>query len=225
MLLGMPTAKQSRPERRRLTADERRERILEGAMRLFAEYGYHGASMADIARAAGITPAVIYDHFTSKVELQTELLDRHSRELLAYVARAVEAAPEDPALRMRAGVDAFFAFVEEHPFAWRIVFRDPPADPQLAALYATLGSRATEVIALFFRGAAPAALVKEQDFELRAEMFAQLLKTAQNGLAYWWYDHRDVPRSLIVDSVMEFCWMGLEQNLHGERWGRRSHAN
>jgi AcrR family transcriptional regulator len=211
------TTKPRKAPRRRLSAGERRERIFDGAMRLFAERGYHSTSMTDIAEAAGITPAVIYDHFRSKAELQIELLDRQSNELLAFVAAAVAGSSAEPAERMRAGVDAFFAFVEQHPYSWRIVFRDPPTDPGVAAAYRDLGERATQAIALFIRGAAPAELLAAPDADQRAEMFAQLLKTAQNGLAYWWYEHRDVPREVIVDRVIEFCWLGLERTAGGER--------
>src|SRR3954467_10380613 len=107
--------------RRRLSAEERREHILGAGMEVFAERGYQEASMAEIARAAGITPAVIYDHFQSKAELQITLLESQTDELLAYVGSAVVNAPEERSVRMRIGVDAFFAFVEEHPYAWRML--------------------------------------------------------------------------------------------------------
>ena len=186
-------------------------------MEVFAERGYQEASMAEIAAAAGVTPGLIYNHFASKAELQIELLERHTDELLAFVAGAVETAPDDPAQRLRAGVDAFFAFVEQHTYAWRMIFRDPPIDPAVATAYRDLGERATQAIALFIRTSAPPALLDVADAAQRAEMFAQLLKTAQNGLAYWWYEHRDVPREVIVDRVLEFCWLGLDRIAHGER--------
>lgn len=175
--------------------------------------------MGEIARAAGITPAVIYDHFPSKAELQIELLERQTDELLVFVAEAVAAAPEEPGRRLHAGVDAFFAFVEHHGFAWKMIFRDPPTDPAVAEAYARLGSRATDSIALLLRADAPPGLSDAPDTEHRAEMFAQLLKTAQNGLAYWWYDHREVSREEIVARVLEFCWLGLERVGQGERVG------
>ena len=43
-----------------------------------------------------------------------------------------------------------------------------------------------------------------------------MLKMAQNGLAVWWYEHRDVPRADLVDRVIEFCWVGLERIAAGE---------
>src|SRR3954466_11583336 len=98
------------PPRRRLSAAERREQILGAAMEVFAERGYQEASMVEIARAAGITPAVIYDHFASKAELQITLLEGQTEELLTFVGTAVAGDFEDTGEQIRVGVDAFFTF-------------------------------------------------------------------------------------------------------------------
>jgi AcrR family transcriptional regulator len=210
-------ASQERETPRRLSAGERRELILRGATELFAERGYDGTSMGDIARAAGITPAVIYDHFGSKAELQITLLRRETEQMLASIASALEAAPNEPSKRLRAGVDAFFAFVAEHPFAWRMMFRDPPLDPAVAAAYRELGDRTTGAVAVFVQASAPAAMLAGPDGAERIETFAKLLTSAQTGLAFWWYEHREVPREVVVDRFLEFCWIGLERVAAGER--------
>ena len=203
--------------RSRLTAEERRERILQAALENFAARGYREASMAAIAEAAGITPAVIYDHFSSKAGLYTSLLEHKTQEVLLAVGSAVAAAPDDREQRLRAGVDAFFAFVEQQGFAWWLLFRDPPTDPDIAGTYGRLQQTATLGIAAFLRESAPPALLERPDAERDLEMFAQLLRTAQNGLAAWWYERRDVPRDVVVDRVVEFCWLGLERVTQGER--------
>jgi AcrR family transcriptional regulator len=202
---------------RRLSAEQRRERILNGAMRLFAERGYPETSMGQIAKTAGITPAVIYDHFPSKAALQIELLERQTAELITYVASALEASPMEIAARLRAGMDAFFRFVEEHSFAWRMLFRDPPSDPEVAAAYRRLSRQATEGITGFIEAAARGALADYPDPGQTVEMFAELVRSSQNGLAAWWYEHREVPREAIVERMLEFCWIGLERVAHGER--------
>jgi AcrR family transcriptional regulator len=199
------------PRRRRLAPDQRRELILAGAMEAFAECGYERASMADIALRAGITPAVIYDHFPSKAKLQVELLERQTAELLGHVGGALQEAPSDPAKRMRVGVDAFFRFVETHRFAWRMLFREPPTDPEVAAAYSRLDREATAAIAVFIESNAGGALDEYDDPGQTAELFAAALKAAQNALAFWWYEHPEVPREQIVDRLLEFCWSGLER--------------
>jgi AcrR family transcriptional regulator len=198
-------------KKRRLSADERRELVLGGAMRVFAQRGYEGASMGKIARAAGITPAVIYDHFGSKAELAIALLERETEALLRFVAEALDVAPRRQAEQMRAGVDAFFRYVEEHRFAWRLLFRDPPADPAVAAAYRELNGRATAAIAVFLQSGDSGALAGYKNPEQTAEMFAEGLKTAQNGLAAWWYEHPEVPREEVVERLLELVWTGLER--------------
>lgn len=204
-------------ERRRYPAQVRRARILEGALQVFAKRGYAGASMAAIADACGITPAVIYDHFRSKAELHVTLLEAQAAELLATVGTAVDQAPPELRERMRAGVDAFFGFVEQRGFAWWLLFRDPPADPAIAGVYSRIQTEATAGIAAFLREAAPPDLLAQPDADRDLAMFAQLLRTAQNGLAAWWYDHPDTAREVLVDRVMEFCWLGLERVSAGQR--------
>lgn len=201
----------AKERRRRLGPEQRRELILAGAMEVFAERGYEGASMTEIARAAGITPAVIYDHFPSKAKLQVELLQRQTAELLGHVGAALLEAPDDPSQRMRVGVDAFFGFVEEHRFTWRMLFRDPPSDPEVAAAYQLLERQATAGIAAFIEAGAGDALAAYPNSAQVAEMFAEALKAAQNGLAAWWYEHPEVPKEEIVERLLEFCWIGLER--------------
>jgi AcrR family transcriptional regulator len=205
----------TRKPRRRLAPDERRELILGGALRTFAERGYEGASMGEIARAAGITPAVIYDHFPSKAALAIELLGRQTEELFDAVGAALAAAPQHPAAQMRAGVEAYFRYVEEHPAAWRMLFREPPADPEVAAAYRRLNARATQGIAAFMRAGAGDSLAGEEDPERALEMFAELVKVAQNGLAAWWYEHPEVPREEVARRLLEFCWEGLAARAEG----------
>jgi AcrR family transcriptional regulator len=194
-----------------MSAEQRRERIMEGAMGVFAERGYQESSMAQIARRAGITAAVIYDHFPSKAALQVELLERQTEELLAFVAAALERSPAETGERLRAGVDAFFRFVEEHGFVWRMLFRDPPSDPEVAAAYRRLSAQAMEGIAAFIQAGAGDALAIYPDPEQAAEMFAEMVRMSQNGLAAWWYEHREVPREVIVQRMLDFCWVGLER--------------
>lgn len=190
-------------------------------MQVFAARGYDAASMEEIARAAGITVSVIYDHFPSKADLQVELLERQTAALLGHVGAALEEAPDDAGERLRTGVDAFFAYVEAHRFTWRMLFRDPPSDSEVAAAYARLDQQATAGIALFIEAGAGGALAGYTDSARAAEMFAESLKAAQNGLAVWWYEHPEVPRAEVVDRLLEFCWIGLERLAGGEAGSSR----
>src|SRR5215510_4025261 len=68
-------------KRKRLTAVERRAVIAAAATEVFAERGYHGASIEEIAKRSEVTPPVVYDHFASKQDLYRSLLEAHFADL------------------------------------------------------------------------------------------------------------------------------------------------
>lgn len=202
------------PARRRLTAAARRERILAAASELFGRDGYGRVSMAEIAAAAGITNPVVYDHFASKRDLYAELLGRQSQRLL----EATTAVPGDATLEeaVRAGIAAFFAFVEEHPGAWRMLFRDAPADLEIDEAHRRAQADATGRLAEVFGARAGRIIVPAGVSETQAQaMVAELAKSALNGLAGWWWSHRDVERAAVESLSFDLLWPGIAR-LAGE---------
>lgn len=207
---------------RRLTKDERRLRILEAAARVFADRGYEAASLDEIAEAAGISKPVIYDHFASKKQLHISLLDSETEELLSFLTVRVT-AEQTPERQLEAGFDAFFEFVETHPYAWRLIFRDPTAaDADIVAAHDVVKQRATAAIAALAAAHPYAEDGSDPDKGILQEAVAVLIKTASNGLAAWWYEHRSVARDQLVEWMMDFAWLGLERVQGGERWRRAS---
>src|SRR5213080_5140173 len=119
----MAATQDSKPARRRLSAPDRRAAILDAALQIFSSRGYHAASIDEIAQEAGISKALIYEHFPSKRDLHASLLESHVQEIFERLAAA--AATSDPGeVRLRAGVDAFLEFVETRRDAFRMLFRD-----------------------------------------------------------------------------------------------------
>jgi AcrR family transcriptional regulator len=196
--------------RRRMPAPQRREVILAAAEETFGRCGYHGASLDDVAHAAGVSKALIYEHFASKRELHGSLLDARAAEIFARVEVAVQGG-EDGEQRLRNGIDAFLQFVEEHREAWRALFRDA-SDPEVGPLVARVQRRATGVVARLIASGPTEAAVDDGGAGL--EIHAQMLSGAVQSLATWWHDHREVPRELLVDRAIEFCWHGVERRAH-----------
>lgn len=71
-----------------VTAADTRERLLRAAAAVFAERGYDGTRVADIAAAAGVSNGALYAHFDSKAELLVQALRTHGRRLLAELFAA-----------------------------------------------------------------------------------------------------------------------------------------
>src|SRR5262245_16559947 len=106
-----------------MRATERRELIVRVATEAFAERGYQGASIDEIARRSGVSAPVLYDHFASKQDLYRTLLERTRDELLA-MWREHLFSDEPAAVRIPRAIDAWAAYVEANPYASRMYFRD-----------------------------------------------------------------------------------------------------
>jgi AcrR family transcriptional regulator len=194
--------------RRRLPAAQRRERVHAAASDLFAARGYAATSIDQIAAAAGVTAPVIYDHAGSKRELYMDLLRAHAARLVEATTRVDPGDTMEDALR--ANTEAFFAFVEEHPAAWRMLFGDPAPDAEIAALQREIQAAATARLAEVLVGHARQLSLSVDLRRAQAdEMVAELGKSALNGLAGWWWEHRDVPRAAVTAVALDVLWTGL----------------
>lgn len=199
--------------RPRLNAAARRAAILEAAQSVFGQRGYHGTSIDDVAQAAGISKALIYEHFASKRELHAELVALHAGELFRRLSANADAGTSGGP-RMRDGIDIFFRWVEENREAWRVLFRDS-GDEEIADITANVQAQALNLMVALSHADPHAPARKpdqtEEEYERSIEQYSQLLSGAVQALANWWYDHPAVPREELVQRVMEFAWTGLER--------------
>src|SRR3954447_24931473 len=141
----MAATQGSKPAKRRLSAVDRRAAILDAALEVFSSRGYHAASIDEIAGEAGISKALIYEHFPSKKDLHASLLERHVQEIFERLAESA-AGPDPGEGRLRAGGDAFLEWGETHPRAFRLLFRDN-FEIDVAELLQRLQQQATFAIA------------------------------------------------------------------------------
>jgi AcrR family transcriptional regulator len=208
--------------RKRLTAGERRVAIQSSALEVFAERGYHTTSIDDIARAAGVSKALIYEHFASKQELHADLLEVQASELYRRVANAVEAVEaESGSARLTAGLAAYLSFVEERRDAWRVLFRET-VDPESAAALDRVSAQIRALVAALIAqdpGATPRNEAHPET-DRGIQQLAQMLVGAIQSSANWWDDHREVRRDRVLETAMEFVWFGLDRLGRGERWAQ-----
>ena len=155
----------------RLARADRERLMLRAAGEAFATHGFHGSSMDDIAHAAGITKPMLYRYFGSKEGLYAAYLQMTGRELVDKV-RAPETRGESPEVRLRAGLRAFLAYVEEHRAGWTVLHGETtaPADAQVAREVAELRGRIIRMLTTLFSD----------------EAFAHAFTGATESLATWW---------------------------------------
>lgn len=194
--------------RRRLTASKRRERILDAADGLFGTEDYRAVTVERVSDAAGISTPVFYDHFASKRALYEELLVAHAQRLVA--ATTVVSGDATLAQTLHANVSAFFGFVEAHPGAWRMLFRDAPGEPGIEALHAQIQTAATVRLAeMIVAATGGVRLSVELPPDQASIMLAELGKSALNGLAGWWWSHRGVDRATVTAVAYDLLWNGI----------------
>lgn len=105
----------------RLSADARREQILNVAIDVFGRAGYHGASMNDVATAAGVTKPVLYQHFDSKHDLYQALLDEVGARMLTAIIEGQRDATNGRELTEQ-GFRAYFRWVSDRHDEFSVLF-------------------------------------------------------------------------------------------------------
>ena len=212
----MSSAQAKQRPRKRLSAHERRELIEAAASELFAQRGYTATSIDEIARRSGVTAPVVYDHFASKLELHRRLLERHYAEL-RQLWREQLAGEDPPERRIPGAIDAWFAYVEAHPYAWRMLFRDTTGEPAVQAAHAEVIAQSRAAITpLFLAQPGIDELVGADSDGL--DMAWEVMRAVLQGLALWWYEHQHVPRAQVVATAMNALWIGFERLQRGESW-------
>ena len=206
-----------------MSAVQRRTVIERAASEVFSERGYHGASIDVIARRAGVSAPIIYDHFASKQDLHRRLLEHHYAEL-RRIWREQLAGDEPAATRIARSFDAWFAYVQAHPYAWRMLFRDTTGDPAIEAIHRDVAaSSRAAVLPLLARQPGAQQIVGTAD-PVAMELLWEVVRSVLQGLALWWYEHQEVPRAQLVETAMNALWIGFERAGGGELWTEATSA-
>jgi AcrR family transcriptional regulator len=108
-----------------MAPSERREQVIDAALQVIVEQGYAGVSIEAIARTAGVTRPVIYDHFPNLGALLQSLIEREERIALCQLAEVLPgpelAGSADPVAVLGSGVHRFLEAVISRPPTWRII--------------------------------------------------------------------------------------------------------
>src|SRR4051812_8018431 len=196
-------------KRRRLPPEQRRGLIVAAAAEEFGRRGHRDARMEDIAGAAGVTKAVLYDHFPSKGALHAEVVKRASEHITAIgIAAVSEVLDRDPETRFRIAMLKTFEVIRDRPDVRGLLLGDVGGDVRVAkaSVKAQRGARAA-MTATFLSD--PAFLEGAPDRERRAEHVAQAVMATVNGLAALGVEQDLAPEEL-TDLLMALLWPGIQ---------------
>lgn len=115
---GSPAGAARRPATR---GRRTRRRLLDAAEAVFAEHGYHDASIVRIVERAGVAQGTFYIYFRSKLEVYEELIDDLNMRLRDAMTKGAAAGGDDRLQAERSGFAAFFRFTAEHPALYRVI--------------------------------------------------------------------------------------------------------
>ncbi len=197
--------KDGRTPRPRMTGSERRHQLIDVARSLFAERGYDGTSIEEIAQRANVSKPVVYEHFGGKEGLYAVVVDREMSALLDGITTSLTKSTNNRSrLRVERVALALLSYVDERTDGFRILIRDSPA-AITSGTYSTLLNDAVNQVASILAG----------DFSRRgldpetAPLYAQALVGCVSMTAQWWLDVREPKKEVVAAHLVNLCWNGL----------------
>jgi AcrR family transcriptional regulator len=195
--------------RRRIPGDQRRETILVAASRVFAKRGYDGTRTLELAENAGVSEALMYQHFRTKADLYRAALTRSSGLLDQRLKEAANSeVPADQ--RVESSLNALLEFVAEPDNAWPVLTLHV-ADPELAEHQRKLRGRAVAVLAGLL--ANDPEVGRQSISPRRLEQVAEMIAGAAESLAGWSQEHPRAKRDELVALLAAFVRGGFERTL------------
>jgi AcrR family transcriptional regulator len=185
-----------------MTAAERREQLIDIARRLFAERGFDGASVEEIAARAEVSKPVVYEHFGGKEGLYAVVVDREVRRLLEMVRDALTAG--HPRELLEQAAFALLDYIEQSSDGFRILVRDSPLGSASGSFVSIIGDIASRVEHILV------AEFKARDFDTdTAPMYAQMLVGMVGTTGQWWLDARSPSKEVVAANLVNLAWHGL----------------
>lgn len=158
--------------------------------------------MDRIAALAGVSKPMVYAYFDSKQGLYVAYIERTGSELVGRL-RAADSPQAPNAIRLRALVSEFLAFVEEHRDGWTVLFHELNAGRPIVSVVADLRGQIAGEIARMLAAGTPSWRGLEPP---ASDAVGHAIVGAGESLANWWLQHPEVAR----ENVMEW-FVGLAQ--------------
>ena len=186
-----------------MTGKQRREQLLDVGRKLFADKGFEGTSVEEIAAHAEVSKPVVYEHFGGKEGLYAVVVDREIRTLLDSITGALISDGSSRLLLERAAL-GLLDYIESSADGFRILVRDSPVAQStgtFASLISDVASQVEHILADAFKrnGLDPK----------NAPMYAQMLVGMVALTGQWWLDSRKPKKADVAAHLVNLAWNGL----------------
>ena len=192
-----------RATRSRMTGTQRRAQLVDVARRLFAEKGFDGTSIEEIAARAEVSKPVVYEHFGGKEGIYAVVVDREIQSLTGALSGALEVGGHPKMLVERTTL-ALLGYIETNEDGFRILVRDSPVAQATGTFSSLIGDVATQVEHLL------ADQFKKQGQDPKvAPIYAQMLVGMVALTGQWWLDARSPSKNVVAAHLVNLAWNGL----------------
>lgn len=181
-----------------MTGRERREQLVQVGRSLFAEKGYDGTSIEEIAARANVSKPVVYEHFGGKEGLYAVVVDREMSDLMNRLTSALTAG--HPRQLAEQSALALLTYIEEEADGFRILSRDSTA----GAFSSLLNDIASQVEYVLVR-----EFTEHKISPKNAAMYAQMLVGMVALTGMWWLEERKPKREEVAAHLVNLGWNGL----------------
>ena len=191
------------PPRNRMTGPQRRQQLIEVGRRLFAERGFEGTTVEEIAASAGVSKPVLYEHFGGKEGLYAVVVDREIQALLGQMTAALQPGGHARAL-LEAAAMALLDYIENSTDGFRILVRDSPpgqSTGSFASLISDIASQVEHILAAEFK--------RGRLDPKTAPLYAQMLVGMVAIPGGWWLDSRKMKKEDVAAHLVNLAWNGL----------------
>ncbi|MFP5347881.1 MAG: TetR/AcrR family transcriptional regulator [Actinomycetes bacterium] len=186
-----------------MTGKQRREQLLDVGRKLFAEKGFEGTSVEEIAARAEVSKPVVYEHFGGKEGLYAVVVDREIQTLLDAITGALISEGSSRLLLERAAL-ALLDYIETSTDGFRILVRHSPVAQStgtFASLISDVASQVEHILADAFK--------RNKLDPKNAPMYAQMLVGMVALTGQWWLDTRRPKKADVAAHLVNLAWNGL----------------
>ncbi len=186
-----------------MTARQRREQLLRVGRALFAEKGFEGTSVEEIALRADVSKPVVYEHFGGKEGMYAVIVDREVQALLDALTGALSQRGHPKQLVERAAL-ALLSYIEDSPDGFRILVRDSPVAQATGTFSSLIGDVATQVEGLLAH-----QFVKRGLDPSVAPIYSQMLVGQVALTGQHWAEVREPSKQIVAAHLVNLAWNGL----------------
>lgn len=189
--------------RARMTGKQRREQLIEVGRKLFADKGFEGTTVEEVAAKANVSKPVVYEHFGGKEGLYAVVVDREIAALLDGITGTLSADLGSRETLERAAM-ALLDYIETSTDGFRILVRDSPpgqSTGSFASLISDVASQVEHILAAEFK--------RRKLDPKTAPLYAQMLVGMVALTGQWWLDSRKMKKADVAAHLVNLAWNGL----------------